>query len=161
MTFTLAVPAQLMQALLPDLVLMGGAMVLMLMSAWGPESASRQRAVGLGSIGVLLVTLGFVIWYATAGMTSTAGIIAVDSFRWTADVILLIAAICTIGLSIEFNARESIHYAESHVLVLFATSGMMVLTAARDLMIVFLGIEIMSIAVYVLVGMNRRIERSS
>ena len=161
MTFNLAVPAQLMQALLPDLVLMGGAMVLMLMSAWGPEGASRQRAVGIGSIGVLLVTLGFVIWYATAGMSSTAGIIAVDSFRWTADVILLIAAICTIALSIEYNARESIHYAESHVLVLFATSGMMVLTAARDLMIVFLGIEIMSIAVYVLVGMNRRSERSA
>jgi len=161
MTFNLAVPAQLMQALLPDLVLMGGAMVLMLMSAWGSEGESRQRAVGIGSIGVLLVTLGFVIWYATAGMTSTAGIIAVDSFRWTADVILLIAAICTIALSIEYNARESIQYAESHVLVLFATSGMMVLTAARDLMIVFLGIEIMSIAVYVLVGMNRRSERSA
>jgi NADH-quinone oxidoreductase subunit N len=161
MHFDLQVPSQLSLALLPELVLMGGAMVLMLLAAWGSESESRQRTVGAGSIGVLLVTLGLVIWYETAGATSNAGIIAVDSFRWTADVILLVAAIATIALSIEYNAREGIHYAESHVLVLFATSGMMMLTAARDLMIVFLGIEIMSIAVYVLVGMNRRSERSA
>ena len=47
------------------------------------------------------------------------------------------------------------------MLLLFATSGMMTLAAARDLMIVFLGIEIMSIAVYVLAGLNRRSERSA
>ena len=46
--------------------------------------------------------------------------------------------------------------AETHVLILLATSGMMLLAAARDLMIVFLGIELMSVAVYVLAGLNRR-----
>ena len=62
---------------------------------------------------------------------------------------------------IDYNAREGITPGESHVLLLFATSGMMILAAARDLIIVFLGIEIMSVAVYVLVGMNRRSERSA
>src|SRR5450759_4195379 len=46
-------------------------------------------------------------------------------------------------------------------MVLFATSGMMVMAAARDLMIVFLGIELMSVAVYVLAGLNRRSEKSA
>ena len=47
------------------------------------------------------------------------------------------------------------------MLILLASSGMMLLAAARDLMIVFLGIELMSISVYALAGMNRRSERSA
>jgi NADH-quinone oxidoreductase subunit N len=84
-----------------------------------------------------------------------------DNFRWSADIIFLVATIGTIALSMDYNARQGITGGESHVLLLFATSGMMVLAAARDLMIVFLGIEIMSIAVYVLAGLNRRSERSA
>ena len=47
------------------------------------------------------------------------------------------------------------------MLILLASSGMMLLAAARDLMIVFLGIELMSISVYALAGINRRSERSA
>src|SRR3979409_1810406 len=64
-------------------------------------------------------------------------------------------------MSLDYNSREGIMPGESHVLLLLATSGMMILAAARDLIIVFLGIELMSIAIYVLVGMNRRRERSA
>ena len=49
MTFNLSIPAQLMGALGPDIVLMVGAMVLMLVAAWKPESAAHQRAVGFGT----------------------------------------------------------------------------------------------------------------
>src|SRR6478672_7064814 len=84
-----------------------------------------------------------------------------DNFRWSADIIFLIATVGTIALSMDYNARQGITAGESHVLLLFATSGMMTLASARDLMIVFLGIEIMSIAVYVLAGLNRRSERSA
>jgi NADH-quinone oxidoreductase subunit N len=59
------------------------------------------------------------------------------------------------------NMRSGIRSAESHVLVLLASSGMMLLAGARDLMIVFLGIELMSISVYALAGMNRRSIRSA
>jgi NADH-quinone oxidoreductase subunit N len=88
-------------------------------------------------------------------------VIAVDNFRWSADLVFLMATIATIALSMDYNARQGIIAGESHVLLLFATSGMMTLAAARDLMIVFLGIEIMSVAVYVLAGLNRRSERSA
>ncbi|HEY4672453.1 MAG TPA: NADH-quinone oxidoreductase subunit N, partial [Gemmatimonadaceae bacterium] len=77
------------------------------------------------------------------------------------DEILLIATIGTIAMSLDYNRREGITPGETHVLLLLATSGMMILAAARDLIIVFLGIELMSIAVYVLVGINRRTERSA
>jgi len=161
MTFDLAVPSQLMQALTPDIVLTVGAMVLMLVAAWRPESDAHQRIVGYGSIGVLLATLALVLWFGGMGLSSGPGVIAVDGFRFAADALFILAALGAIALGIEYNGREGIWSAESHVLVLFATAGMMIMAAARDLMIVFLGIEMMSIAVYVLAGMNRRSPRSA
>jgi NADH-quinone oxidoreductase subunit N len=64
-------------------------------------------------------------------------------------------------MAIDYNDREGITAGESHVLILLASSGMMLLAAARDVMIVFLGIELMSIAVYVLAGLDRRSGRAA
>ncbi|MGH7654851.1 MAG: NADH-quinone oxidoreductase subunit N [Gemmatimonadaceae bacterium] len=161
MRFDLAVPSQLMQALTPDLFLIAGAMVLMLAAAWRPDSDRHQRLVGYGSIALLLATLVIVFWFNGLGYSSGPGAIAVDGFRFASDAIFIVAALGAVALGIEYNGREGIWSAESHVLVLFATSGMMMMAAARDLMIVFLGLEIMSIAVYVLAGMNRRSRRSA
>ena len=161
MSFDLSVPSQLSGALLPDLILMGGGMLLLLWSAWRPESDRHQRSVGFLSIGLCVVTIAVISFYGSRHYTATEGVIAVDAFRWAADLVVLIATIGCIALSIEYNRREGIVAAESHVLLLLATSGMMVLVAARDLMIVFLGIEMMSIAVYVLAGMNRRSPRAA
>ena len=162
MTYDLLVPSQLMASLLPDLILMVGAMLLMVVAALRPDSAAHQRTVGRGSMALIAVTIAAVIYMATSGATAaTNGPIAVDGFRWIVDLVVLIAALGTIALSIEHNTRHGITHGEAHVLVLFATAGMMVLAAGRDLMVVFLGIEIMSVAVYVLAGINRRSARSA
>ncbi len=161
MIYDLSIPSQLMAALLPDLVLMGGAIVLMLFAAWRPESDEHQRAVGIGAMGLIVATIAAVIYMSSTGAESNAGVIAVDQFRWSVDLVILLAALGTIALSIEHNVREGIVHAEMHVLVLFAAAGMMVLAAGRDLMVIFLGIEIMSVAVYVLAGLNRRSPRAA
>ncbi|HEY5490964.1 MAG TPA: NADH-quinone oxidoreductase subunit N [Gemmatimonadaceae bacterium] len=161
MIFDLANPSQLMQAFGPDLLLMVGAMALMLWAAWRPDSNEHQRAVGMASLALIAVTMGMTLWYVTRGFSSNLGVIAVDNFRWAVDLLCLLGAAGAIVLGMEYNVRERILPAESHVLVLFATSGMMVMAAARDLMIVFLGIELMSVAVYVLAGLNRRSEKSA
>ena len=161
MPIDVALPGGLTLALLPDLILIGGAMLLMLWAAWRPDSATHQRSVGIGALVLTAITTAAVIWFAVSGQTAKPGIVAVDGFRWGADLIFLLATFIAIALSIDYNAREGIDAAESHVLVLFATSGMMMLAAARDLMIIFLGIELMSVAVYVLAGLNRRSARSA
>jgi NADH-quinone oxidoreductase subunit N len=161
MSFDLSLPAQLSSALGPDLLLMGGSMLLLLWAGWRPESDEHQRSVGLLSMALCIFTMVAVGYYAYTGYTATVGAIAVDNFRWVVDEILLIATLGTIAMSLDYNRREGITPGETHVLILLATSGMMILAAARDLIIVFLGIELMSIAIYVLVGMNRRRERSA
>ncbi|MDQ8154339.1 MAG: NADH-quinone oxidoreductase subunit N [Gemmatimonadota bacterium] len=161
MIFDLANPSQLMQAFGPDLLLMAGAMALMLWAAWRPESHEHQRAVGQASLVLIAATIGLTLWFSTRGLQSTLGVIAVDNFRWATDLVCLLGAFGAIALGMEYNVRERIMPAESHVLVLFATAGMMVLAAARDLMLVFLGIELMSVAIYVLAGLNRRSAKSA
>jgi NADH-quinone oxidoreductase subunit N len=157
----LQVPRELMIALGPDLVLMGGAMILLIWAAWRPDSAAHQRAVALGSIIVAAAT-GVLVWmYLLKGYTATVGPVAVDNFRWMADLIILTGTIFAIALAREDNDRQGVGVAESHVLILLASAGMMLLVAARDLMILFIAVELMSIAVYALAGLNRRSARAA
>jgi NADH-quinone oxidoreductase subunit N len=161
MSFDLSIPSQLAAALTPDLVLMGGAMVLLLVAAWGKESDERARTVGLLGIALCVVVGGLVTWMVAQGAKATPGIVAVDNFRWATDLIILLATIIAIALALDYSRIEGLVLGETYVLVLLASAGMMLLAAARDLMIVFLGIELMSIAVYVLAGLNRRSARAA
>jgi NADH-quinone oxidoreductase subunit N len=161
MRLDLSNPGHLAAALGPDLLLMGGAMLLLLWAAWRPETAAHQRQVGIASIALCVLVMIAVAVYAFQEVSAAPGVVAVDNFRWIADEIFLIATIGTIAMSLDYNTREGILAGESHVLLLLATSGMMILAAARDLIIVFLGIELMSVAIYILVGINRRRERSA
>src|SRR5688572_18668129 len=157
----LSIPWDLTRALTPDLIMMGGAMLLLLWAAWRPDSAAHQRSVGVASIVLTLVVLAAVIYAAFGDTRAGLGPIAVDDFRWMSDIVILLATLCTIAMALDYNDRVGIIAGESHVLVLLASSGMMLLAGARDLMIVFLGIELMSIAVYCLAGMDRRSGRAA
>ena len=159
--YDLSIPSHLSAALLPDLVLMAGAMILLLVAVWRRESAAHQRTIGVLSIGLSVVTLGVVLLMLFSRVSASDGPIAVDNFRWMMDVVILLGTIGALALGIDDNDRAGTTTAETHVLVLLASSGMMLLAAARDLMIVFLGIELMSVAVYALAGLNRRSERSA
>jgi NADH-quinone oxidoreductase subunit N len=161
MHYDLAIPGQLAAALIPDLIVMGGAMVLLLFAVWNRESDAHQRHVGIGAILVCLLGLAAVFVMIAGHATAAPGIIAVDNFRWATDVLVLLATIIAIALTMDYNRREGIVLGEGYVLLLLSTSGMMLLAAARDLMIVFLGIELMSISVYVLAGLNRRSDRAA
>jgi NADH-quinone oxidoreductase subunit N len=161
MRFDLALPLDLTLALAPEVVMFVGAMILMLVSAIRGDSDQTQRVVGYGSMGVVLAALVTVITMAANGRGATDGPIASDPFRFAAAIVVLLGSFGTIALAIEDNVREGVRLGEVHVLTLFASGGMMLMAASRDLMVLFLAIEIMSLAVYVLAGINRRSGRSA
>ena len=149
MRFDIATPLGLTYALGPDIFVIAGASLLMLVAAFAKNKPNAQRSIGIVAIAVCVAAIALVFGYVWRGTTATDGTIAVDPFRWAVDIIVLLATAGTIALAIEDNEREGIATSETHVLILFATSGMMLLAAARDLMVLFLALELMSLAVYV------------
>ena len=87
--------------------------------------------------------------------------IVLDGFALFFTMIFLMAAALTILSSIHYVRLTRIHEGEFYALILFATVGMILMAAANDLMVFFLGLETMSIAIYVLTGIWRSSARSS
>src|SRR5213596_1216079 len=150
----------LLLALLPELVLTAWSLVLLLLIAWRHRTAADLRLAGCVTLAALASTAGAVWWLwwhaARAAPTPLAAMIAVDDFRFVTDWLFLGAAALTVLLSFDYLEREELLVPEYHVLIVFATLGMMLMGGGEDLMVIFLGLELLSVAVYVLAGINRK-----
>ena len=160
-----SVYTDLLLSLLPELVLTGWALVLLLFVAWRHRTASDLRIAGWLTL-VALLSTAIAVWWLWWNRAALQGpglvpMIAVDDFRWVADWVFLGAAALTVLISFAYLEREQLLIPEYYVLLIFATLGMMVMTAGADLMVIFLGLELMSVAVYVLAGLDRRRARSA
>jgi NADH-quinone oxidoreductase subunit N len=144
-------------ALLPECLLTGWALVVLLVVSWRHQTAEDSRLAGwLSFAGVLVSGAGLAaLWVNGVVPDGLAQMVALDSFRYAAAAISLLAAGATILLSLGYLEREQLLAPEYYPLVLLATAGMMFLGGAEDLIVLFLGLEVMSVAVYVLAGYNR------
>ncbi|HWE27471.1 MAG TPA: proton-conducting transporter membrane subunit, partial [Polyangia bacterium] len=136
--------------------------VLLLLEAFG---SGRHRAylmpLTLASLGVALV-LELLQWSdAAVGVTSFHGMLALDRFSIVFNCIFLVGAALTALLAPAFMREHHFEFGEFYSLLVFATVGMMILAQATDLVTIFLGIETMSIAVYVLTGSFRHSPKSA
>ena len=94
------------------------------------------------------------------GLPLYSGLYIVDPFSNFFKIIIYIAAIITILFSLPYLDQEDIHLGEYYAFILFSVVGMMVMVSAGDLITLFLGIELMSLCFYVLVGLKRDDNRS-
>jgi len=138
---------------LPELVLAAGAMALLMLGAYRGEGTTR--AVTWLSIALLIVT-GFLVLALPAGkLTTFAGSFIVDDFARFLKILALIGSAVTLILSAEFLSNPSGRIFEYSILVVLSTLGMMVLISAGDLIMLYLGLELMSLALYVVAASNR------
>jgi len=144
-------------ALLPEVLLTGSALVVLLVVSWRHRTAEDSRLVGwLSFAGVVLSAAGLAaLWVNGAAPEGIAQMVALDGFRYAVAAIALLSAGATILLSLGYLEREQLLAPEYYPLILLATAGMMFLGGAEDLIVLFLGLEVMSVAVYVLAGYNR------
>jgi NADH-quinone oxidoreductase subunit N len=158
-----AIYRDLLLSLLPELVLTAWALVLLLFVAWRHRTVRDLRIAGWLTLLALLSTAiaTWWLWWNRAGVQGVVTMIAADDFRWVADWIFLGAAALTVLISFAYLEREQLLAPEYYVLLIFGTLGMMVMAAGADLMVIFLGLELMSVAVYVLAGFDRRRARSA
>ena len=144
---------------LPELVLAGGALLLVLYGALrGRESdgLATEIAVGILGIAILVVLLG-----AKQDATLFGGAFANDGFARMMKVLALGASLVTLLMSEAFLRREGIDKFEFPILVLLSSLGMAMLVSANDLIALYLGLELMSLALYVLAAFHRDDVRST
>lgn len=148
----------LIVALLPELVLSGWAMALLLLIAWRHEGEADTRLAGMVSVIGLLSTLFIVLWFWVQGaeVLGFATMVTVDGFRFATAVVFLVGALLAVLLSLGYLSREQIIVPEYYVLIMLATVGMMFMSGGVNLIVIFIGLELMSVCVYVLTGVNRR-----
>src|SRR6266550_519856 len=153
----LANSRDLLRALLPELALTLVGMVLLLVIAWRHRTTADLRAAGWLALAGLAVAgaAAWWLWWHTARAIGAPAMIAVDDFRFVADGLLLGTAGLTVLVSFDYLERERLLAPEYYALLLFATLGTMLMVGGEDLMVVFLGLELMSVAVYALAGINR------
>jgi len=146
------------RALLPHLtVLITGLIILTLDLFLTPRSRYLNEAVGLAGLGVaVLITL------STAGAPRQVfmAMAVVDHLSAFFNVTFVLIAALTVLLSASYVRREGVSAGEYYALLLFATTGFMFVATAADLVMVFLAIETLSIATYILAGLLRDEPRS-
>jgi NADH-quinone oxidoreductase subunit N len=166
----LPMSGSLMRALVPELLLVTGALGLLLATVWQPQGQAAAAAEGAERTSIIvrfamllcgITGIAVIIAWGDAAAGTADGRIAGDGFRWAVDLVILGGTGLVLALLDADHERSQAFSPEVPVLLLLSASGMMILAAARDLMIVFLGIELMSLAVYVLAGVNRRSARGA
>jgi NADH-quinone oxidoreductase subunit N len=142
----------------PELLIAAGALFLLMVGAYAGEAANR--AVTWLAVILLLVAGIWVIQADTPG-GAFGGAFVNDAFARFMKVVTLIGSLVTLVMSIEFAKAEKFDKFEYPILVLLSTLGMMLMIAANDMISLYLGLELQSLALYVVAAINRDNLRST
>ncbi len=138
--------------LLPVLIIGVYALILIFLSPFFKQSS---RLFGITSL--IAVILTFIACMTLWGQEqeTAAGMVFIDPFGIFFSLIILIISFLTLLSSISFAEREGIAFGEYYALILLSTTGMMIMLQTRHLLMIFVGLELLSIPLYVLAGMTR------
>lgn len=145
--------------LLPTLIVTGTAFLVLLADLF-VEGPDRDGLGWIGIAGMLVAAVASATMWNQHGDAFAGGFV-VDNYALFFDLVFCLAASLTLLMSMDYLETIEVRSGEYYALILFATAGMMTMAAATDLIVLFLGLEVMSIAAYVLAGIWRRELRSS
>ena len=140
----------------PELILVGVGLLLMLGDALSPGYDQRSHA--LGSLAALAgaSAVSVYLWSYRGASTVLGGMVANDRFAVFFRLVIIGAAAVAVLLSYHYLDRAEEARGEFYPLLLFATAGMTLITAATDLIMVFLALEILSLSLYLMTGFSFR-----
>jgi NADH-quinone oxidoreductase subunit N len=144
---------------LPELVIIIGAMALLMFGVFRGEGSTAQ--VEIGALVVIAVAVVLVVLQPAAPIELFGGSIVVDAFSRFFKVLILIGAAAALIMSAPFWRNHALNRFEFSILVLLSVTGMMVMVSARDLISLYLGIELMSLSLYVIAAIDRENLRST
>ncbi|HEY1857152.1 NADH-quinone oxidoreductase subunit NuoN [Acidocella sp.] len=143
--------------LIPALLLGIGGMALLMFGVF----AKRERATSCtaGALILLVLAAGFTL--AAPDGPLFGGLLQTNTFTRYADVLVMLGAAAALILSVDYNRREGIARFEYPILVLFSVLGMIVMISAADLMTLYVGFELQSLALYICAALARDSLRST
>lgn len=146
----------------PEVIICLAAVVVMLVDAFA-RPTQRWLTGGISLFGLLLAAIATVyLWISgTPDADAFNGMIVLDELRLGFTIVFLLVSGLTLLISTVWVENEQLPAGEFHSLLLFATVGMMLMASGNDLVIIFLGLEILSIATYVMAGFRRTDVRSN
>ncbi|HZC55147.1 MAG TPA: NADH-quinone oxidoreductase subunit NuoN [Xanthobacteraceae bacterium] len=139
--------------LLPELVLGIGAMALLMLGVFRGEPGGR--AIDVIAIILLAIAGAIVIGLPPGKLTTFGGSFVVDDFARFLKVLALLGSAAAIVMSLDYAQRERQQRFEYSVLILLSTLGMLMLISAADLIALYLGLELMSLPLYVVAASYR------
>ncbi len=143
----------------PEIVIVVFGFLVLLIDVFLPRS-EKKGYLGILSIIGVVIAFFFSIPLVGSGQSGFEGMIIADGFSIFFKITFLIITLLTLLISIGYTEREGIAFGEYYALILFASLGMMLMASGTHLIIIFLGLETMSISIYVLAGMLREDRRS-
>jgi NADH-quinone oxidoreductase subunit N len=160
---TIPAPSVAWWGLVPLIVLSAGAVVLLTISSLIKPLPRWFHA--MWTIGVALAALITTIppWtrvHHHGAVSTLSGLYGIDGFSLFVTALIAAAVAIAALLSLDYTVREGIEGPELYVLLLLSAAGGVVMAGANDLIVMFLGLETLSIAVYVLAALNLRRARS-
>ena len=146
----------------PEVIACTAAVLVMLVDAF-VRPTQRWITGSISLAGLLLAALATIYLWASGAASADAfnGMIVLDELRLGFTLIFLLVSGLTLLISTVWVHDEELPAGEFHSLLLFATAGMMFMASGNDLVIIFLGLEILSIATYVMAGFRRTDVRSN
>src|SRR5436190_4166030 len=144
-------------AITPELELVAFGMFLLIFDLLIPD----KRKLGLIALAGIAISSLFLFRLRNTDFAAYGGVLALDPFSIFFKFIFLIAAALSIAISLKYLDIERENHGEYYALILFATMGMMFMAGAVDLVTLYIGLETMAIATYILVGFLRSNQRSN
>ncbi len=146
--------------IIPEMVVALAGIVIMVFDSFFPNKRTVTGLIALTGLGLSGVLLGS-MWTGDTISSGWNGMIAHDSLRLSFSFVFLFVTAMTVLISTIWVERENVPAGEYHALLMFATFGMMLMAAGNDLVVIFLGLETLSIATYVMAGLRKGDLRSN
>lgn len=143
----------------PEIIIAAFGFLVLLVDVFAPKGEKKGYLGVLSLIGVIIAFF-YTLPMVGSGKTGFEGMFTSDGFAIFFKITILIIAFLTVLISMGYASREGIGFGEYYALILFATLGMMLMAAGTHLIVIFLGLETMSISIYILAGMLREDRRS-
>ncbi len=140
--------------ILPELVVALAGIVAMVYDSFFPKDRVTTGIISLAGLVVSGVLLAM-MWNEPQPAGTWSGMIAHDNLRLGFSFVFLLVTAMTVLVSTVWVEREDVPVGEYNALLMFATFGMMLMASGNDLVVIFLGLETLSIATYVMCGLRR------